>query len=280
MKNIYFINMNKKFDYQDINLIPKYSIVDSRSECDTSIKFGKYIFRNPVVPANMESVINEELAIKLAKNGYFYIMHRFGINNIDFVKKMKKNGLISSISIGVNEDSYKDIDIFSESNLIPDYITIDIAHGHCKKMKKMIKYVKEKLPESFIIAGNVSSIEGTVDLDKWGADAIKVGVGPGCFISSAKVKTSKELKSLKDIKIGDMVFTHKNRLKKVTHIHKYDNKYEMIKVNDLDPSTPSHEYYVINKKDKELINEDNLNEYGYWVKASDLDKNIHLLVKL
>ena len=62
--------MNKKFDYDDINLIPKYSIVNSRSECDTSIKIGNNLFKNPIIPANMESVINEELAIKLAKEGY------------------------------------------------------------------------------------------------------------------------------------------------------------------------------------------------------------------
>lgn len=176
--------MNNKFDYDEINLIPKYSVVSSRSECDTSVQFGKYVFKNPVVPANMESVIDEELSIRLAKNGYFYIMHRFGVDNLEFVKRMKEVGLVSSISIGVNQDSYELIDSLVQSDLIPDYITIDIAHGHCKKMKKMLKYIKEgrwkdEMKDCFIIAGNVSSIEATVDLDKWGADAIKVGIGPG-----------------------------------------------------------------------------------------------------
>jgi GMP reductase len=171
--------MNKKFDFDDINLIPRYSTVNSRQECDTSIKIGNYTFKNPVIPANMESVINEELAIQLAKNGYFYVMHRFGIDNREFIGFMKQNNLVSSISIGVNEDSYHLIDDLVKSNLIPDYITVDIAHGHCKKMKLMLKFLKEKVPTTFIIAGNVSSIDATVDLDNWGADAIKVGVGPG-----------------------------------------------------------------------------------------------------
>lgn len=173
-----------KFDYDDINLIPRYSTVDSRSQCDTSIKIGNNIFKNPVIPANMESVINEELAEKLAENGYFYIMHRFGIDNVEFVKRMKQQNLIASISIGVNQDSYEYIDyIFDnytlDNPIIPDYITIDIAHGHCKKMKKMIKHVKSKLPNVFLIAGNVSTIDATRDLDIWGADAIKCGIGPG-----------------------------------------------------------------------------------------------------
>jgi len=173
-----------RFDYDDINLVPRYSTVDSRSECDTSIKFGKHTFKNPVIPANMESVINEELAIKLAENGYFYVMHRFGVDNVKFTKMMKSKGLISSISVGVNQDSYDYVDevlnnSISDKDIIPDYITIDIAHGHCRKMKKMIKHLKENLPDVFLIAGNVSTIDATRDLDNWGADAIKVGIGPG-----------------------------------------------------------------------------------------------------
>lgn len=169
-----------KFDYDDINLIPRYSVVESRSECDTSVKIGKHTFKNPIIPANMESVISEDIAIELSKNNYFYIMHRFGVNNMEFIRRMKNLKLITSISIGVNEDSYDILDELLINDLIPDYITIDIAHGHCKKMKRMLKHIKETLKlKSFIIAGNVSSIEGTRDLDIWGADAIKVGISPG-----------------------------------------------------------------------------------------------------
>ena len=171
--------MNKKFDFDDINLIPRYSTVNSRQDCDTSIQIGNYIFKNPIIPANMESVINEDIAKKLAKNGYFYIMHRFNIDIKQFIINMKNENLITSISIGVNDDSYVLIDELIKENLIPDFITIDIAHGHCKKMKLMLRYLKENNINSFIIAGNVSSIDATVDLDKWGADAIKIGIGPG-----------------------------------------------------------------------------------------------------
>lgn len=169
-----------RFDYEDINLVPRYSTVDSRSDCDTSIQFGKHRFKNPVIPANMESVINEEIAIKLAQEGYFYIMHRFDVDNIKFTKKMKNLGLISSISVGVNQDTYNYLDLLIiDNNIVPDYITIDIAHGHCRKMKKIIKFIKDKFPNVFLIAGNVSTIDATRDLDTWGADAIKTGIGPG-----------------------------------------------------------------------------------------------------
>ena len=168
-----------KFDFDNINLIPKKCIVGSRSECDTSVELGKFTFKLPVVPANMECVINETIAVDLAKEGYFYIMHRFDIDNLSFVKMMKERGLVSSISIGVNQDSFDLVDRFFEEKVSPDFITVDIAHGHSVKMESMLKYVKAKLPESFVIAGNISSVQAVTELTDWGADALKVGIGPG-----------------------------------------------------------------------------------------------------
>ena len=63
------------FDYEDIQLVPNKCIVKSRSEVNTKVKFGPMTFKIPVVPANMQTIIDENLAVWLAKNGYFYIMH-------------------------------------------------------------------------------------------------------------------------------------------------------------------------------------------------------------
>lgn len=172
--------MMKELHFRDILLLPKYSEVNSRSEVDTSKQFGKFKFKLPVVPANMKTVIDESLALWLAKNGYFYIMHRFGIDTISFIQKMEDEGQYISISIGVNEDSKELVKNISNSSCAcPDYITIDIAHGHSKKMKEMISFVKDYLPDSFLIAGNTCTEEGTEDICSWGADSVKVGVGPG-----------------------------------------------------------------------------------------------------
>lgn len=168
-----------KFDFNDINLIPRKAIVDSRNECDTTLTFGKFKFNMPVIPANMEAVIDQEIAIKLAENGYFYIMHRFDLDQIDFIRTMKSLNLYTSISIGVNLDSYQLVEELIGLDLHPDFITIDIAHGHCVKMERMLKFLKEKLPNTFLIAGNVSTTEAVEDLQNWGADCIKVGIGPG-----------------------------------------------------------------------------------------------------
>lgn len=268
------------FDYDDINLIPNKCVINSRSECDTSKKIGKKKFKLPIVPANMEAVIDEKLALKLAINDYFYIMHRFNINAIEFITNMKNLGTFASISIGVSDADFKFIDQIKEAkDLQPEYITIDIAHGHAIKMEKMIKKIKDSDIKSFTIAGNVSSPEACGDLEDWGADGIKVGIGPGCFIKDANVLTTDGWKKINDIEVGDLVLTHKNRYRKVLQTHEYDAKENLIQINNLPPSTKKHEYYVINKNDKILINDENLHNYAYWVEAQHLNKDKHLLIK-
>lgn len=170
--------MKNKFDFNDINLLPKLCVVDSRSECDTTIKLGNNIFKLPIIPSNMRSVINEDIAEKLAKRNYFYVMHRFDVDIINFVRDFKTKSLITSISIGVNTDSYELLLSLKELGLEPDYITIDIAHGHSHKMEAMLTYLKSNF-KSFIIAGNICTTEGIIDLETWGADAIKIGIAPG-----------------------------------------------------------------------------------------------------
>lgn len=177
------------FDYEDIQLIPNKCIVKSRAECDTSIKFGKHKFKLPVVPANMQTIIDENLAVQLAKNGYFYIMHRFDEQSrIPYIKKMNELNLISSISVGVKDNEYKFIEEIRDNNLMPDYITIDIAHGHSNSVIEMIKHIKKNLPDTFVIAGNVGTPEGVRELENAGADATKVGIGPG-KVCITKIKT-------------------------------------------------------------------------------------------
>ncbi|RDU38164.1 GMP reductase [Neobacillus piezotolerans] len=181
--------MDTVFDYEDIQLIPAKSIVKSRSECDTSVEFGGRRFRLPVVPANMQTIIDESLAIKLAENNYFYIMHRFQPEKrVDFIKDMKARGQYASISVGVKEEEYRFITQLAEEKLTPEYITIDIAHGHSNAVIEMIQHIKKHLPESFVIAGNVGTPEAVRELENAGADATKVGIGPG-KVCITKIKT-------------------------------------------------------------------------------------------
>ena len=176
------------FDYDNILLLPRKCRVESRSECDASVTLGSRQFRLPVVPANMKTVVSEEICVWLAENGYFYVMHRFDFDNVKFVQDMKTRGLFASISLGVKAPDYETVAKLLALGLVPDYITIDIAHGHADSVKLMIEHLKKVMPATFIIAGNVATPEAVIDLENWGADATKVGIGPG-KVCITKLKT-------------------------------------------------------------------------------------------
>ncbi|APW42217.1 GMP reductase [Rhodoferax saidenbachensis] len=176
------------FDYDNILLLPRKCRVESRSECDAGVELGGRKFRLPVVPANMKTVVDEKICAWLAQNNYFYVMHRFDLDNVQFTRDMKAKGLYASISLGVKQADYATVDTFVKEGLVPEYITIDIAHGHADSVRDMIIYLKKHLPASFVIAGNVATPEAVIDLENWGADATKVGVGPG-KVCITKLKT-------------------------------------------------------------------------------------------
>ena len=176
--------MTDHFDFDHVNLIPRKCIVTSRSECSTKVSLREdgVQFQLPIVPANMECVIDPKIAKKLASHGYFYIYHRFGNDVLEFSQMMKAAGLFVSISIGVGTDAENTLRMLDNAGIIPEYITIDIAHGHAESMINMIQWIRTFYAgrtQPYVIAGNVSTAFAVIELEKCGANAIKVGIGPG-----------------------------------------------------------------------------------------------------
>jgi GMP reductase len=173
------MKIRREYNYSDVYLVPRKTIVDSRSECDTSVQFGQFKFSLPIVAANMKSVVDVETCKYFARKNMFYVMHRFGVNPVEFVSEMMNEGLFSSISIGVNEDSYKQLRDLKDAALCPHYITLDIANAWSPKAEKMTKYIKDVFPLAFLIVGNMATGEAVQEIEKWGADCCKLFVGPG-----------------------------------------------------------------------------------------------------
>lgn len=184
------MELSREYNYDDVYMKPQKCIVNSRSECDISVKFGWHKFSNPVLAANMKSVVDFDTCRYLATKGMFYIMHRFGISSQDlfaFIQDMNQS-LFSSIGVGISPQDKELVNELRVRNIKPHYITIDVAHAHSDRVADMIKYVKSQLTDTFVIAGNVATAEGVIFLEEAGADATKIFIAPGAACTT-KMKT-------------------------------------------------------------------------------------------
>lgn len=169
------------FDYDDVQLIPKKGMLEHRKNAETWVKFGGFLWKLPILPANMSSVINTQLCLLLAQNSYLYCMHRFCTDEerLQFAKDIKKEDLPLSMAFGVKKEEFNLAEKIKEEGLNVDLLWIDVAHGYSVIMKDSIKRYKQIFPNAFIIAGNVAEVEGAKFLEKAGADAVKLGIGHG-----------------------------------------------------------------------------------------------------
>lgn len=174
-----YLPEHKTFDYDDVMLIPEKCIVTSRSQVDVSVEFGGRHFASPVIPANMSTIVDESTCEWLAERDIFYIMHRFNVDAVEFTKQMHSKNLCASVSLGIKQADYDTITRFVEAGTIPEYITVDVAHGDSEEVYKIIRTLKKELPDAFIIAGNLATVEGALRTIEAGANCIKIGIGPG-----------------------------------------------------------------------------------------------------
>ncbi len=88
-------------------------------------------------------------------------------------------------AVGVSPDTMERVDALVEAGV--DVICVDTAHGHSELVLETVRRIKQKYPEKDVIAGNVATPEGAEDLIKAGADAVKVGIGPGSICTTRVV---------------------------------------------------------------------------------------------
>ncbi len=99
--------------------------------------------------------------------------------------KDKRGRLLVAAAVGVGPDTMHRVDALVRANV--DAIVVDTAHGHSKNVLNTVAKIKEKYSEVAVIAGNVGTKEGTRDLIAAGADAVKVGIGPGSICTTRVV---------------------------------------------------------------------------------------------
>uniref|UniRef100_A0A7C4GIH8 Inosine-5'-monophosphate dehydrogenase n=1 Tax=Fervidobacterium thailandense TaxID=1008305 RepID=A0A7C4GIH8_9BACT len=93
-----------------------------------------------------------------------------------------KGRLIVGAAVGTGPDTMDRVDALVKAGV--DVIVVDTAHGHSKRVIETLKAIKRKYPDLPVIAGNVATGEATEELIKAGADAVKVGIGPGSICTT------------------------------------------------------------------------------------------------
>lgn len=99
--------------------------------------------------------------------------------------KDEQGRLRVAAAVGITGDMMERVDALYKARV--DAIVLDTAHGHSEGVLKAVRKVKDAYPDLQVIAGNVATGEATVDLIKAGADAVKVGIGPGSICTTRVV---------------------------------------------------------------------------------------------
>lgn len=193
--------------YDDIQLVPKYSEVETRLNVDLSTRLSRnYRLKIPLIASPMDTVCGSEMAYKMHKYGGVGCIHRFSEpddqlldvrallyriwDSMEELKDMHtitlkiiasylcdhKIPIMAAIGVG-------DTGKYRAEKLVSDGVNvllIDVAHGHHKKVIDMVDWCKKTLPDYVdIIGGSITTSEAAIDLQDAGVDGLRVGVGNG-----------------------------------------------------------------------------------------------------
>lgn len=189
----------KGLTFDDVLLIPAESHV-LPNEVDLSVKLADNIKLNlPFISAGMDTVTESSMAIAMALQGGMGVIHKnmsivAQAGEVATVKGVmlsgnftraavdEENKLLVAAAVGVTSDTFQRAQALLEAGA--NAIVIDTAHGHSAGVLRKIKEIREHFPKATLIAGNVSTAEGTKALFDSGVDIVKVGIGPGSICTT------------------------------------------------------------------------------------------------
>lgn len=204
--------MRLALTYDDIQLVPALSEVKSRKDINLkTLVSRRYGLLVPLIASPMDTVCEEEMAVKMMNLGGVGCIHRFMTieQQVEQVKIVKfasfdeklleqwsvmfdeQHSEIRQIpimcAIGVQEEDKIKAQMLTEAGA--NILMIDVAHGHHINVINMIKWCKENLPKHVdIIAGNISTAQAAIDLQNAGADGLRCGIGGGSLCTT-RIKT-------------------------------------------------------------------------------------------
>ena len=271
------IEQDIKLDFKDVLIRPKRSTLASRKDVSLhrNYKF-KWSDREwggvPIMAANMDGVGTFAMADALREHEMFTCLVK-SYNKEDWDHYYDPG--LTALSTGISSWDYIKLQHILEKGDV-EFICIDVANGYSEYFGDFVSKVRKEYPNKTIIAGNVVTADMTQELILRGADIVKVGIGPGCFLPGTIVNTVDGSKPIEEVKVGDIVKTHTGAEKPVIDTLVYNNTKSIISINGI-KSTDSHEYYVLHKKYKDIVTDENVHELAEWLEAKELTKDYLLL---
>ena len=274
------IEEQPKYCLQDLSIVPAViSKIDSRSECNPFTHNKKY----PIFCAPMNCVTNENNYDIWESERVQPILPR--TVNYDTRIAFLKSGSWVALSQKEFEKLFADKTKPFYRNMTYN-VCIDTANAHRKSIydsvNKAKKIASDNGYELIVMVGNIAR----PDTYRWICENAKVdyvrlniGSGKGCFVEGTKISTKTGYKNIEDILVDDEVLTIDGTYQSVENIISFNKKKSLIKINNEITCTDNHKFLVINKEDKNVCNEDNLEKFGYWVEAKQLNPEKHLLIK-
>ncbi len=170
--------------FDDVLLRPGYAGF-FRSDISTQTQLTKKIkLQVPLVSAPMDTVTESKLAIALASAGGMGFIHRnLSIaDQITEVKAVKSKELLVGAAVGSSLGYEERVEGLVKAGV--DVLLVDSAHGYSKQVLETLKAIRKKYHHVELVGGNVATKDGAEAMIKAGADAIRVGMGPGAICST------------------------------------------------------------------------------------------------
>ncbi len=176
--------------YDDVLLLPRHCEISSRTIPNLTSRLTKNKnIETPFIAANMDTITEFDMAAKTGALGAHGILHRFlsveeqceQVARLLELKGQHPN-LHVSASVGVKEEGMRRADALVDAGV--EILTLDIAHGDSVMMLEVMEYLKKTHGHIDVIAGNVAMPDGVKRLIDAGADAVKVGIGPGSMCTT------------------------------------------------------------------------------------------------
>lgn len=177
------MRLSKGLAFDDVLLVPQYSDIKSRKECDIGNQLDSDIdLTLPILSAPMDKVTESAMANTMAEMGGLGIVHRYNTidEQIEIANKIKG---IKACAIGATGDFFERAVALVENGV--RVLCVDIAHAHHIHMKNALTLLKNHFcGDVHLMAGNVATLQAFDDLSDWGADSIKVSIGGGSICST------------------------------------------------------------------------------------------------